>query len=32
MRILRERPAEEGVTAECLLRRKVDEDDFLEVR
>lgn len=32
MRILRQKPAEEGVTAECLVRRKVDEDDFLEVR
>lgn len=32
VKILRERPAEEGVTAECLVRRKVEEDDFLEVR
>ena len=32
MRLLRQKPAEEGVTAECLVRRKVDEDDFLEVR
>lgn len=32
MRVLRQRRAEEGVTAECLVRRKVQEDDFLEVR
>lgn len=32
MKILREKPAEEGFTAECLVRRKVEEDDFLEVR
>ena len=30
--VLRQRPAEGGVTAECLVRRKVEEDDFLEVR
>ena len=32
MKTLRQKPAEEGVTAECLVRRKVEEDDFLEVR
>ncbi len=32
MKLLRQKPAEEGLTAECLVRRKVEEDDFLEVR
>ena len=32
MKILRQKPAEKGMTAECLIRRKVEEDDFLEVR
>ena len=32
MKVLRRKPAEEGITAECLVRRKVEEDDFLEVR
>ena len=32
MTVLRRRPAEEGVIAECLVRRIVQEDDFLEVR
>lgn len=32
LKILRRRPAEQGVIAECLVRRIVDEDDFLEVR
>ncbi len=30
--ILRRKPAESGMVAECLVRRRVDEDDFLEVR
>ena len=30
--LLRERAAKGGTIAECLVRRKVDEDDFLEVR
>ena len=30
--VLRERPGEVGSTAEVLVRRKVEEDDFLEVR
>ena len=32
MMLLRERAAKGGTIAECLVRRKVDEDDFLEVR
>lgn len=32
MMVLRQRPGEVGSTAECLIRRKVEEDDFLEVR
>ena len=32
MKVLRQRPADDGLTAECLVRRKVEEDDFLEVR
>ncbi len=30
--ILRRKPAEGGLVAECLVRREVEEDDFLEVR
>lgn len=30
--VLRERQAEEGRTADCLVRRRVEEDDFMEVR
>lgn len=30
--ILRRKPAEGGLMAECLVRRRVEEDDFLEVR
>lgn len=32
MSVLRERQGEEGRTADCLVRRRVDEDDFMEVR
>ncbi|CAI8013854.1 GTP-binding protein 1, partial [Geodia barretti] len=32
MSVLRERQAEEGHTADCLVRRRVEEDDFMEVR
>lgn len=32
MKVLRQRQAEMGDTAECLIRRRVDENDFLEVR
>ncbi len=32
MKVLRRRAADVGVTAECLVRRTVGEDDFLEVR
>ena len=32
MMVLRQRPGEVGSTAECLIRRKVEEDHFLEVR
>ena len=32
MSVLRERQGEEGRTADCLIRRRVDEDDFMEVR
>ena len=32
MSVLRERQAEEGRTADCLVRRRVEEDDFMEVR
>ena len=32
VKLLRQRTAEVGLTAECLVRRKVEEDDFLEVR
>lgn len=32
MKVLRRRGAEVGTTAECLVRRIVGEDDFLEVR
>lgn len=32
MTVLRRRPGEGGILADCLIRRKVDEDDFLEVR
>lgn len=30
--VLRKRPSEGGLLADCLVRKKVDEDDFLEVR
>lgn len=30
--VLRERQGEEGHAADCLVRRRVDEDDFMEVR
>ena len=32
MKVLRQRPAELGDTVECLIRRRVEENDFLEVR
>lgn len=32
MSVLRERQGEEGRTADCLVRRRVEEDDFMEVR
>jgi len=32
MMVLREKPVEGRHTAECLVRRRVEEDDFLEVR
>jgi GTPase len=32
MKVLRQRPAELGDTVECLVRRRVEENDFLEVR
>ena len=30
--VLRERQGEEGRIADCLVRRRVEEDDFMEVR
>ena len=30
--LLREKPAEEGTVAEYLVRNRVDENDFMEVR
>ena len=30
--VLRERQGEEGRMADCLVRRRVEEDDFMEVR
>ena len=32
MMVLRKKAAEGGLMADCLVRRKVNEDDFLEVR
>ena len=32
MMVLREKPVEVGYMAECLVRKRVEEDDFLEVR
>ena len=32
MIVLRQKTVEGGQLADCLVRRKVDEDDFLEVR
>ena len=32
MKVLRWKPVEGGQMADCLVKRKVDEDDFLEVR
>ena len=32
MTVLRQRSMEGGLTADCLIRKKVDEEDFLEVR
>lgn len=32
MTILRKRTVEGGLMSDCLVRKKVDEDDFLEVR
>lgn len=32
MKVLRKRAADVGITAECLVRQTVGEDDFLEVR
>lgn len=32
MKVLRQRPADLGDTVECLIWRRVDENDFLEVR
>ena len=32
MKILRRKTVEGGILADCLVKRKVGEDDFLEVR
>ena len=32
MTVLRQRPMEAGICTDCLIRRRVEEDDFLEVR